>query len=79
MCWLDLLPRHLLAVGCAAINTMAQVGAFLMLYAWGAAKDATGGFETGLVGLAACSALAIGVALATRSQAQSRPLEPRPA
>ena len=50
-----------------------------MLYAWGAAKDATGGFETGLVGLAACSALAIGVALATRSQAQSRPLEPRPA
>jgi ACS family tartrate transporter-like MFS transporter len=79
MCWPDLLPRHLLAVGCAAINTLAQVGAFVMPYAFGAARDATGNFEGGLIGLAACSALAIGVALASRAQARGPRLEPRPA
>ena len=70
MCWPDLLPKHLLAVGCAAINTVSQVGAFLMPYAWGALQDATGGFEAGLLGLAAAAALAVAVALATRATAR---------
>jgi ACS family tartrate transporter-like MFS transporter len=74
MCWPDLLPKHLLAVGGAAINTVSQLGAFLMPYAWGAARDATGGFEAGLAGLAIAAALAVLVALAVRAQAnQSRP------
>lgn len=79
MCWPDLLPRHLLAVGCAAINTVSQIGAFLMPYAWGAAQDATGGFEAGLSGLAVGAGLAVLVALATRARASGPRLEPRPA
>jgi ACS family tartrate transporter-like MFS transporter len=69
MCWPDLLPRHLLAVGCAAINTISQVGAFLMPFAWGAVQDATGGFRVGLTGLAICALVAVVVALAARAQA----------
>jgi ACS family tartrate transporter-like MFS transporter len=79
MCWPDLLPRHLLAVGCAAINTVSQIGAFLMPYAWGAARDATGGFEAGLAGLAIAAALAVVVALAARGQAMQQRLELQPA
>lgn len=79
MCWPDLLPKHLLAVGCAAINTMSQLGAFLMPYAWGAARDATGGFELGLAGLAIGAALAVLVALAARAQARQPRLKLQPA
>ena len=79
MCWADHLPRHLLAVGCAAINMISQLGAFLMPYAWGAAQDRSGGFAGGLSGLAAASALAVVVALAARSQVRRRRLEPLPA
>ncbi|MEO6041887.1 MAG: MFS transporter [Croceibacterium sp.] len=74
MCWPDLLPGHLLAVGCAAINTVSQLGAFLMPYAWGAAQDATGGFSVGLAGLSLGAAVAVIVALA----AQARARRPRP-
>jgi ACS family tartrate transporter-like MFS transporter len=79
MCWPDLLPRHLLAVGCAAINTVSQVGAFAMPYAWGAARDATGGFQAGLTGLSIAAAIAVLVALAARAQATQPRLELRPA
>jgi len=79
MCWPDLLPRHLLAVGGAAINTVSQLGAFLMPYAWGAARDASGGFGIGLIGLAIASTLAVLVALAARSQARQPRLELLPA
>jgi len=79
MCWPDLIPRHLLAVGCAAINTVSQIGAFLMPFAWGAVQDATGGFETGLWGLALGAALAVLVALAARGKARRTRLELSPA
>jgi len=79
MSWPDLLPRQLLAVGCAAINTVSQLGAFLMPYAWGAARDATGGFEVGLTGLAIAAALAVLVALAARAQARQPRLTLQPA
>jgi len=79
MCWPDLLPKHLLAVGCAAINTVSQVGAFAMPFAWGALQDATGSFEAGLIGLAICAGLSIVVALAARAQARLPRLEPLPA
>lgn len=72
MCWPDLLPRHLLAVGCAAINTVSQIGAFLMPFAWGAVQDATGGHQTGLVGLAVVTMLAVPVALLAQSKARGR-------
>ena len=47
--WTDLLSARELAVGGAAINTLAQVGAFVTPYAWGALRDATGGFRAGLL------------------------------
>lgn len=68
--WPDLLPKHLLAVGGAAINTISQVGAFLMPYAWGATRDATGSFVIGLIGLSLAAAIAFCVALMSRSQAR---------
>jgi ACS family tartrate transporter-like MFS transporter len=46
--WSDVIPARELAVGGAAINTLAQVGAFVTPYAWGALRDATGGFRAGL-------------------------------
>jgi len=76
MCWPDLIPRHLLGVGCAAINTVSQLGAFLMPYAWGATQDATNGFGAGLAGLAVAAALAVVVALAARAQASAPQLAP---
>ena len=50
-------------MGGAAINTLAQVGAFVAPYAWGALRDATGGFRAGLfllfaMGVATCLLLA---------------------
>ena len=79
MCWPDLLRRHLLAVGAAAIDTVSQFGAFAMPYAWGAARDATGGFGAGLVGLSIATALSVFVALAARSQARQPRLTSQPA
>ena len=49
--WADILHVRQLAVGAAAINTMGNIGAFLMPYSWGVAKDATGSYQTGLVAL----------------------------
>ena len=43
-------PRSL-AVAVAAINGLGQVGSFLMPYAWGVARDATGDFHAGLTAL----------------------------
>ena len=61
--WAEVLHPRQLAVGCAAINTISQIGAFSMPYAWGAAKDATGSFRAGLIGLAGVAiALALVVA-----------------
>lgn len=58
--WPDVLHVRELAVGCAAINTLWQLGAFFGPYAWGVAKDTTGAFRWGLIG---ASVLALGSAL----------------
>lgn len=68
MAWPDVLHIRQLAVGSAAINTVSQVGAFLMPFAWGAAKDATGGFRAGLVGLTTAALLAATLAMVLRRQ-----------
>jgi ACS family tartrate transporter-like MFS transporter len=49
--WAEVLHFRELAVGAAAINTVCQLGAFVMPFAWGAARDATGGYTAGLVTL----------------------------
>jgi len=76
MLWPDLLHPRQLAVGLAAANTMTQIGAFAMPYAWGAAKDATGSFRIGLLGLVAATFLAwlIGYAQAQQTRTLGEPL-----
>lgn len=54
--WADVLHPQQLAVGAAAINTLWQIGAFISPYAFGLARDATGGFALGLIGLALVAA-----------------------
>lgn len=78
--WPDELSVHELAVGGAAINTIVQIGSFVMPFAWGALADATGSFDAGLIGLAvmaAASALllkALGAQLQERHQERVRGL-----
>lgn len=57
--WPDVLPTRLLALGCAAINTASQAGAFLMPVLWGRMADATGSFQLGLTCLAVATAAAL--------------------
>jgi ACS family tartrate transporter-like MFS transporter len=64
--WPDVLHARLLAVGSAAINSMSQIAAFLMPYAWGVAKDATGSFQYGLIGLAVAMLVSLILTLVLR-------------
>ena len=50
--WADVVHPEQLAVSAAVINSMWQVGAFVSPYAFGLARDATGGFTLGLIGSA---------------------------
>src|SRR6185295_12384690 len=66
--WPDMLHARLLAVGSAAINSMSQIAAFLMPYAWGVAKDATGTYQYGLIGLSLAMLLSLILTLVLRKQ-----------
>ncbi|MCL6684627.1 MFS transporter [Sphingomonas alba] len=57
--WPDVLHGRVLALGCAAVNTLSQIGAFLMPIGWGRAADATGSFDAGLIGLTVATAIAL--------------------
>ena len=73
--WPDVLHIRLLAVGSAAVNSMSQLGAFLMPYAWGYSKDATGSFQYGLIGLSVATFLALLLTAVLRKQCRGQ--EPR--
>ena len=49
--WVDVLKERQLAIGAAVINTIAQMGAFVGSYAFGAAKDWSGSYTAGLFAL----------------------------
>jgi ACS family tartrate transporter-like MFS transporter len=70
--WAEVLHVRELAVGAAAINTMSQIGAFVTPYAWGVAKDATGGFQAGLFGLLVMMLMLGGLILLLRHQVRGR-------
>ena len=70
--WAEVLHVRELAVGAAAINTMAQIGAFVTPFAWGAAKDATGSFTAGLYALAAMTVMQGALILVLRRQIRER-------
>lgn len=70
--WAEVLHVRELAVGAAAINTMSQIGAFVTPYAWGVAKDATGGFQAGLWGLLAMTLMQGALILLLRRQVRGK-------
>ena len=49
-----------MAVATAMVNTMSQIGAFFGPIAWGVAKDATGTYHLGFIGLMVVQATALG-------------------
>jgi ACS family tartrate transporter-like MFS transporter len=70
--WPDVLHVRLLAVACAAANSLANVGGFVAPYLWGAAKDATGSYRGGLMALPAVYLLAAILILSVRQQVQAK-------
>ena len=75
--WADLLQGRVLALACAAINTLSQIGAFFLPILWGRAKDATGTFHLGLIGLTVATAAAL--LLTLELSAHVRRSAPQPA
>lgn len=70
--WADVLHVRELAVGAAAINSICNLGGFVMPFAWGAARDATGDFTAGLTALALCALAAAALSLRVRACARRR-------
>ncbi|MEP7221786.1 MAG: MFS transporter [Novosphingobium sp.] len=57
--WTDILKDRRLAIGAAAISTVANLGTFMLPFAFGAAKDATHSYHAGLFAFPALHVLAI--------------------
>ena len=70
--WSEVLGRGELAVGAAAINTMSQIGAFTMPFAWGAARDATGSFDLALGALVVMALATAALTLVIRREILGR-------
>jgi ACS family tartrate transporter-like MFS transporter len=70
--WAEVLHVRELAVGAAAINTFSQLGAFVMPFAWGAARDGTGSFTLGLAALTGFSIAAAALILHVRTGLRAR-------
>lgn len=69
--WAEVMSMRELAVGAAAINTMSQIGAFAMPFAWGVGKDATGSFHLALIALALVSLMMATLLLPLRRQVRA--------
>jgi len=54
-----------------AINTVGNIGAFVMPYGWGIARDATGTFQAATVALAVTSVLLTALIFGLRSRVRS--------
>lgn len=65
--WAEVLHVRELAVGSAAINSLCGIGSFSMPFAWGATRDATGGFVVGLTALAVCSLVSAALTMRVRA------------
>lgn len=59
MLWPEVIHVRLLAVGAAAINSVANLGSFVGPYLWGVSRDASGSFHPGLLALAATAFMAL--------------------
>jgi ACS family tartrate transporter-like MFS transporter len=74
----EIIDPRALAVSVAAINGLGQVGSFLMPYAWGVVRDATGDFHAGLTALIVPYVLAAGIVLSLRADHRRRRAAQRP-
>lgn len=76
--WTDILKDRRLALGAAAISTVANLGTFALPFAFGAAKDATKSYHAGLFAFPALHVFAIvfAVMLWRRAGRQSAPTLP---
>lgn len=72
--WAEALHIRELAVGAAAINTISQIGAFVTPFGWGAARDATGSFQLGLIALFFMTLAMAGLTLLLRQQMRGEAL-----
>jgi ACS family tartrate transporter-like MFS transporter len=68
----DVFHGRAAAVAVAAIGSIGMTGAFLGPYAWGIAKDFTGSYRAGLMGLVLPNLAAAAIVLVVRHAAQSR-------
>jgi ACS family tartrate transporter-like MFS transporter len=68
----DVLEPPQAAVGIAVINTLGQMGSFLLPIAWGVARDRTGGFAAGLSLLPVAFLAAAAIAMWLRQDTRSR-------
>jgi ACS family tartrate transporter-like MFS transporter len=69
----DIIHHRLLAVGSAAINTIAQIGGFVGPSLWGVAREATGSYQMGLIVLTVIILAAAAVIINLRRQVMGAP------
>lgn len=70
--WADVLHPRQLAVSGAAINTLWQIGSFVSPYAFGLARDTTGGYTLGLVGSTALAGAQVALILYVRARVRAK-------
>jgi MFS transporter, ACS family, tartrate transporter len=68
MLWPEAIHIRLLAVGAAAINSVANLGSFIGPYFWGVTRDVSGSFHAGLLSLAAIAFVTLVPMLLLRRQ-----------
>jgi ACS family tartrate transporter-like MFS transporter len=70
--WADLIHPRQLAVGAAAVNTICQIGAFVMPTLFGKARDVSGSYQPGILALAVAMLVTSGLMLALRVRVMAR-------
>jgi ACS family tartrate transporter-like MFS transporter len=75
----EVVPRRMVPVAVATINTLAQLGAFLVPVLWGISKDATGSYHLGLSFLPILFLASAGITIHLRHQVRSRSAAALPA
>jgi MFS transporter, ACS family, tartrate transporter len=65
---IEVVPGRMVGVAAGAVNTLAQLGAFIGPWLWGIARDATGTYHLGLMLLPVAFATATATALVLRRQ-----------
>ena len=68
----EVVPCRMVPVAVATINTLAQLGAFLVPVLWGISKDATGSYHLGLTLLPILFLASAGITIHLRHQVRSR-------